>query len=116
MGLFDKSKKTDSVYATITTKEQLLEMVDAGELKTVYLMPVVFGGQESEKNTVYVPKVAAVIKKQSDNMVEELLMENVVNNYVCKPVYNGNSLVPSKFEIIGSKSGEVVFIQNVNIW
>lgn len=116
MGLFDKAKKSDSIYASLTTKEQIMEMVDAGELKTVYLMPVVFGGQESEKNTVYVPKAAAMIKTQSDGMVEELLMENIINNYVCKPLYSGNSLVPDKFEIVGSKSGEVVFVQSVNIW
>ncbi len=118
MGLFEKSKKTesDSMYAKITTKEQIEELVEAGELKPVYIMPVIFNGQASEKNTIYVPAKIAIVKEESDKMIEELLMNNVVNNYVCKPSYNGTSLVPDQLEINGIRNGNVIVSQKVNIW
>ena len=118
MGLFDKKKAdvSDSVYATVTTNEIINEMVGTGQLKAVYLMPLIFNGQASEKNTIYVPPFVFDIKEKSDIMIEELLMKNIVNNYVCTPTYVGDSKVPVRLEIVGKKSGNVVITQNVNIW
>lgn len=118
MGLFDKKKSevSESIYAEVKTKEDVDALVEAGELKPAYLMPIIFSGQESEKNTIYVPSYVCNIKEKSDLMIEDLLMDNIVNNYVCTPTYNGESKVPAKLEIIGKKDGHVVITQYVNIW
>lgn len=118
MGLFDKKKvePSDSIYASVTTRETIDEMIENGMLKSVYLMPLIFNGQDSEKNTIFVPPFVFDIKEKSDIMIEELLMKNIVNNYVCTPTYIGESKVPAKLEIVGKKSGNVIITQNINIW
>ena len=70
MGLFDKKKVdvSDSIYATINSKEKIQEMVENEQLYPVHLMPLIFNGQESEKNTVYVPNFVYDIKEKSDIM------------------------------------------------
>ncbi len=118
MGLFDKKKAVneDSIYSSVISKEQVNELLESEELKAVYLMPLIFNGQQSEKNTVYVPSFVFEIKEKSDIMIEELLMKNIINNYVCKPTYIGESLVPSKLDITAKKNGNIVFTQSINIW
>lgn len=87
-----------------------------GVLAPLYMMPLRFGGEESVRNRLLVPPVAVALKDRFDNMVEELLLQEKVNGYECRPEYQGTSFVPTAITIIAKQKGEPVFTQRIQIW
>lgn len=80
------------------------------------MMPLRFGGEESVRNRLLVPPVAVALKDRFDDMVEELLIQEKVNSYECRPEYQGTSFVPTAITIIAKQKGEPVFTQRIQIW
>jgi len=103
-------------FSNITSNEKALELVKIGVLSSLYLMPLRFNGEESERNRLFVPPIIAELKERYDNMVEELLMQGKINGYSCTPEYKEDSFIPSKLSIEAKKDGESVFTETINIW
>lgn len=92
-------------------------MVKEGKLAPLYLMPLRFGGDPSvESNAVFTPPFAVVLKDRCDDMVEDLLRQEKVNGYECRPEYQGKSVVPVKITVIAKLDGKPVFTESIRIW
>ena len=92
------------------------ELAKAGTLAPLYMMPLRFGGEESARNRLYVPPVAVALKDRCDDMVEDLLRQEKVNGYECRPEYKGTSVVPTAVTVTAKQKGEPVFTQRIQIW
>lgn len=97
-------------------REAARALASQGVLAPLYMMPLRFGGEESERNRLYVPPAAVTLKDRCDDMVEELLRQGKVNGYTCTPEYKGASFVPSKITVAAKMDGQPVFTQSVTIW
>ena len=119
MGLFDFMKRKSDVtpdFSEIDSNEKAIELAKKGILSPLYLMPLRFHGEESDRNRLFVPRTVVTLKDRYDDMVEELLVQGKVSGYSCTPEYKGKSFVPSKLTIVASKDKEPVFTQTINIW
>lgn len=104
------------IYNTNFNRIYLTEVPILHELSPLYLMPIRFNGEESERNRLFVPAVVVELKDQYDDIVEDLLDQGKINGYSCTPTYKGNSFVPSELTIIARNNREDVFTQTINIW
>jgi len=112
-------KKKENVqpdFSQIDSAAKALELTNKGVLSPLYLMPLRFNGEESERNRLYVPPVVVELKDRYDSIVEDLLIQEKVNGYSCTPTYKGESFVPLALTIIARKDGRDVFTQTINIW
>jgi hypothetical protein len=119
MGLFEKLKKKEAFqpdFSQIDSTAKAIELANKGVLSPLYLMPLRFNGEESERNRLFVPPVVVGLKDRYDNIVEDLLVQEKVNGYSCTPEYKGKSFIPSKLTVIARKDGKDVFTQTINIW
>ncbi len=117
MGLFDRFKnKKDINFNDIDSNEKAIKLSGKGILAPLYLIPLRFGGEESERNKLFVPPVIVELKDRFDDMVEELLVNNKVNGYSCIPEYKGNSFIPAVLNIEAKKDDKTVFSESINIW
>lgn len=91
-------------------------LANQGVLAPLYMMPLRFGGEESERNRLYVPPAAVALKDRYDDMVEELLRQEKVNGYTCTPEYKGASFVPAKITVAAKMDGQPVFTESITIW
>ena len=101
-------------FSRITTKSKAVDLYKKGELVKVHLMTLEFGGEDSERNILYVPEFAQNFKHRFDKMIEELLIDGKKLGYSAEPEYKGKSVVPSKLKI--SVTGESEFKETINIW
>jgi len=101
-------------FSRITTKSKAVDLYKKGELVKVHLMALEFGGEDSERNILYVPEFAQTFKHRFDKMIEELLIDGKKLSYSAEPEYKGKSVVPSKLKI--SVTGESEFKETINIW
>lgn len=98
-------------------REAARAMMAEGTLVPLYLMPLRFGGDPAvESNAVPAPPFAAALKDRCDDMVEDLLRQEKVNGYECRPEYLGRSFVPAKITVIAKKDGAAVFTESIRIW
>ena len=95
---------------------QAAELGRQGVLAPLYMMPLRFGGEESERNRLWVPPAAVELKDRWDGMVEQLLRQGKVNGYACTPEYKGDSFVPSRITVEAKMDGRPVFTESVSIW
>lgn len=123
MGLMDFLKGKEKEPApgpgpdfTDVDRQKAEELAKAGVLAPLYMMPLRFGGEGSERNCLFVPPVAVTLKDRCDDMVEDLLRQEKVNGYECRPEYIGKSFVPSAITVIAKMQGEPVFTQRIQIW
>lgn len=117
MELFDKFKKETKInFEEIDSIMKAKEEVKNGNLETLYLMSPMFGGAEDDSNILYVPIGINGIKEGYDHVIAELLEQDKVKSYKCKPEYKGKSFIPSKITITSGKDGEKVFEETINIW
>ncbi len=119
MGLLDilKNKTNDNEDFSFVNEEKILnELVEQGKLKPLYLIPLRFKGDESEKNRIFIPDFAVELKERYDDQVEVLLFSERVDGYDCIPKFEKGGLVPSSLLLIAKKDGEIVFTQVVDIW
>ncbi len=103
-------------FSTVNSAEKVETLVDKGELAPVYLMPLRFEGEETERNRLFVPPSVAELKDQYDDVVEQLYQQKKISSYTCVPRYRGKSFVPSKLIIMAGKDGMIVFEETINIW
>ncbi len=96
--------------------EKAEKLAGEGTLAPLYMMPLRFGGEQSPRNRLYVPPVAVALKDRCDDMVEDLLRQEKVNGYECRPEYKGTSVVPTAITVIAKQKGEPVFTQHIQIW
>lgn len=125
MGFFDFRKKKEKDQEPVpgpgpdfshVDREKAEELARQGVLAPLYMMPLRFGGEESERNRLFVPPVAVALKDRCDSMVEDLLRQEKVNGYQCAPEYQGTSFVPTAVTVIAKMDGEPVFTQRIRIW
>ena len=119
MGLFDKFRKKPEEsldFSGEDSREKAEELAKRGILRPLYLMPLRFGGEESEHNRLWVPPAAVELKDRWDGMVEQLLRQGKVNGYACTPEYKGDSFVPSRITVEAKMDGRPVFTESVSIW
>lgn len=125
MGFFDFRKKKGEVQEPApgpgpdfshVDRQKAQELARAGTLAPMYMMPLRFGGEGSERNRLFVPPVAAALKDRCDDMVEDLLRQEKVNGYQCAPEYQGSSFVPTAVTVIAKMDGKPVFTQRIQIW
>lgn len=117
MGIFDKLKKKNEIsFIDVDSNEKAIDLANKGVLKPLYLMPLRFSGEESAQNRVFVPQAIVELKDRYDDIVEELLIQEKVNGYLCTPEYKGNSFIPSKISLVAKKDGIPIFTETINVW
>lgn len=93
-----------------------LALADQGTLAPLYMMPLRFGGEKTDRNRLWVPPVTVALKRRCDDMIEDLLRQEKVNGYECRPEYLGKSFVPVSVTVIAKMDGEPVFTECIRIW
>lgn len=118
MGLFDLFKRDTNKleFSKIDSNEKTQKLYEKKILAPLYLMPLRFNGKPVIENTLFVPPVVVTLKDRYDDMVEELLKQEKVNGYECKPEYRGSSFIPCSLTVIAKKNGQEVFTENIKIW
>lgn len=118
MGLFNffKKDKNKLDFSKIDSNEKAQELYNKNILAPLYLMPLRFNGQPVRENTLYVPPIVVTLKDRYDDMVEDLLENEKVNGYECKPEYRGNSFIPCSLTVIAKKNGQEVFTETIKVW
>ncbi|GKX66415.1 hypothetical protein [Inconstantimicrobium mannanitabidum] len=118
MGLFNFFKKgTNKLdFSEIDSNEKAQKLYKKNILAPLYLMPLRFNGEAIPQNTLYVPPVVVMLKDRYDDMVENLLVQEKVNGYECKPQYRGNSFIPCSLTVIAKKDGQEVFTETIEVW
>ncbi len=118
MGLLNFFKKDTNKldFTEIDSNEKAQELYEKKTLEPLYLMPLRFNGQPVLQNTLYVPPVVVTLKDRYDDMVEDLLKQEKVNGYECKPEYRGSSFIPCSLTVIAKKNGQEVFTEKIKIW
>lgn len=118
MGLLNFFKKDTNKldFADIDSNEKAQELYKKKIVEPLYLMPLRFNGQPALQNTLYVPAVVVTLKNKCDDIVEDLLKQEKVNGYECKPEYRGNSFIPCCLTVIAKKNGQEVFVENIKVW
>lgn len=108
----EREKQPD--FSKITTISKAVDLSKKGQLVKVHLIALEFGGEDSERNILYVPEFAQIIKHRFDKMIEELLIDGKKLGYSAEPEYKGNSVIPSKLKM--TVTGESEFKETINIW
>ncbi|MBX9686478.1 MAG: hypothetical protein K2X27_07235 [Candidatus Obscuribacterales bacterium] len=91
------------------------QMLLAGQLEKLYLMPLEFGGTDSPENTLYVPIGIAAIKSHFDsNVITPLIRQGIVTQYKATPEYQGSSFIPIRLRLQASNPGD--FLTEIHIW
>lgn len=117
IGRKNKKSKTNLIdFEEINSRDKAREEFRKGNLEILYLLSPMFGGSKKEDNIIYVPKGVNKLKVSCDNIIADLLDEEKVKSYDCRPEYKGNSFIPSKITITSGKDGNVVFQETINIW
>ncbi|MEK6507534.1 hypothetical protein [Myroides sp. C4067] len=122
MGIFDIFKRkppavepTDTCdYTQICSHKEAERHFNKGHLDKLHLIGLVFGGDDSPFNILYVSPEAALQKREIDNYIVDLLQQGYKVQYKAFPEYKGNSFVPSK--VIIEVDGDQVFTKEIEIW
>ncbi|KAB1154255.1 hypothetical protein F7018_14895 [Tenacibaculum aiptasiae] len=117
---FKKKKSAESKssngpdFNDIDSNDKAFNLFKKGELTKIHLIPVEFGGEDSNINTLYVPEFVSVLKMRFDQMIEDLLIEGKELSYSANPEYKGKSFIPSALKI--SVTGDSEFTEVIEIW
>lgn len=116
MGLLDLFSKKDASLdlSKVKNRKKLEQALREGELVTIYLTPLVFGGDADDSNAVYAPPEVAKIKERCDDLAEMLFAKGEASHYMATPFFKQKSLVPSFIKI--KVSGDASFEQTIQIW
>ncbi len=118
--LFEKPKAEDVKaldFAHIDSKEKALAAAKNGELFPILLFPKIFGGEEVDVNTVYVPPGIPEIQNQLLGTLARFVEQGLVDQLQVNPEYKGTSFIPSKIQMRTSKEGtEGQFNPTIEIW
>lgn len=114
--MFIPSSGTESPdFSQITSQAAAEALAQEGQLTKLLLLPEIFGGNDSPPNVVYVPPFVVEFKASIDqNIILPLAQEEMVNHYVAKPEYQGNSFIPVALHVTASDPGN--FSTVIRIW
>jgi hypothetical protein len=116
--MFGRSKKKPPPgpdFSHVDSLEKAAAMFRKGKLEKLYLIPLEFGGPDSENNVVYVPLGLNEVKRGIDvNVIGPLVKKEKVTQYRAEPEYQGESFVPIAINITAWDPGE--FTTTINIW
>jgi hypothetical protein len=101
-------------YAQADTRDKVQALHRSGKLQRAYLFPLAAGGQDAEINVVYIPEKSAAEKAAIDSQILKLVAGGTAIRYSAKPVYKGNSFVPSQLVISVTGAQDAQYV--VNIW
>jgi hypothetical protein len=83
-------------FVSINTRDKASSLHKLGLLRKAYLFPLEFGGQDTDANTIYIPKNAMIEKLRFEKQVMQLAQKGLLENYNATPEYKGDSVVPAK--------------------
>ena len=114
--MFDKFKKKEKLdFDSIDTLEKAEKEFQKGNLEKLYLLPLMFGGEDEIHNTIYVPIGINAAKEKVDNHIADLLDQGKTQSYNCNLEYKDKSIIPSKLIITTGKDGKEVFKTTIEI-
>lgn len=102
-------------FSAIDSLEKAEELFRRGELETLFLLPLEFGGQDIPDNTLYVPIGVADVKAGIDNnVIAPLVADGTITKYSATAEYQGESFIPIALKIVASEPGD--FTTTISIW
>ncbi len=101
-------------FGAVDSMPKAVKLFKKGQLSKLHLMPLEFGGEDSDMNTLYTPDIVVELKARFDGMIEQMLIDGKNLSYSAKPEYKGKSVIPSTLEI--SVTGDSEFSETINIW
>lgn len=109
-----QSPKNGPDYSEVDSLDKVRALYQSGEFARIWLCPLEFGGQDSEHNSMYVPRVTAELKDRFDALVHSLLEAGKVETYRVTPEYRGKSFVPSA--LLLEATGEGGITERIAVW
>jgi len=104
-------------FSSIDSREKVLAAAQEGVLFPILLFPKIFGGDESEANTVYVPAGIPEVQNQIVATMARFVEQELVDNLRVEPQYKDSSFVPSTIRMYTSKSqAPGQFNPTIEIW
>lgn len=114
LSLFAQDNKETLDFSNVDSYKKAARLHKKGKLVKIYMMPLDFGGDDSEVNTLFVPEFVKDFKNKVDKRIETLLYEGKKLSFEALPEYKGKSFVPSKLKIL--VTGDVEFTEVIDIW
>ncbi|MBL0730739.1 DNA/RNA non-specific endonuclease [Piscinibacter sp. HJYY11] len=106
--------KTQVDYAHVDTRDKAQALHRSGKLQRAHLFPLAAGGQDAEVNVIYIPEKSANEKARIDSEILKMAASGATVRYSAKPVYKGNSFVPSQLVISVTGAQNTQYV--VDIW
>ena len=118
--IFSKKESTKQVkldYSDIDSREKAIEAVNNGGLYSILMFPEVFGGEDVDENTLYVPPGIPEVQNKIIGTILRFVEEGLVDGMRVIPEYKGKSVIPTKIVIETTTEGKAgKFNQSIDIW
>lgn len=114
MSLFAQDTEQALDFSEVDSFKKAARLHKKGKLSKIYMMPIDFGGDDSQVNTLFVPEFVKTFKDKVDKRIETLLYDGKKLSFEALPEYKGKSFVPSKLKIL--VTGDVEFTEIIDIW
>ena len=101
-------------FSAVDSYKKAARLHKKGKLSKIYMMPIDFGGDDSQVNTLFVPEFVKDFKDKVDKRIETLLYDGKKLSFEALPEYKGKSFVPSRLKIV--VTGDEEFIETIDIW
>jgi hypothetical protein len=104
-------------FSGITTKAAARKLVRAGELVEILYFPAEFGGPDEPQNVGYVTPEAAYVRAMVIESFGRLADQGAIDRLNVVPDYKGDSIVPSRITMTGTRAGEEGSIgTTIEVW
>ena len=107
-----------SDWSSVTTPEQVRDLVRQGVLEPMLLLPAAYGGKEQPMNVVHVPRGLVALREQTVlGTVNQMIGDGVADSYTTDVEYRGDSQIPAALHIHATGSGSTGgFHPTLTIW
>lgn len=106
----------DISVENIDTEEKALPEAAKGTLVTIPGDTMKSDSEASGCNQIFVPRMAADLKKEYDIMAEKMLLQGMADDCQWNLTYKPGSIIPSQLRVQATKGARLVFAAYVNIW
>lgn len=104
-------------FSQVTTKAAARKLVRAGELVEILYFPAEFGGPDEPQNVGYVTPEAAYVRAMVIDSFGRLADQGAIDGLNVVPDYKGDSIVPSRITMTGTRAGEEGSIgTTIEVW
>ncbi len=111
------NERTAPDFSEVTSRADVRQLVETGELVPIYLFPLSLGGPDMEPNIVHVTPEAAEAKALIDGTIEQMVADGQLDQMDVRPEYRGDSFVPSRIVVEAWNSqGEGRFEPTIEVW